>query len=153
MSSCLSRLIVLCRHTNFTPTLAFFNSSLSLPIKRQTDTWAELICPKTGVGVMLQTTEKESLLSAGYSPIVQFEVDDMDAAVQNAITNGGILDGPIKYKEYGKVAQFRVGEGGVMVGMFEVCGVLLPCWCVKGAKSKRAEAFRLTRKEIAKTFA
>jgi len=116
----LSRLIIFCRgNAGLLKTTQFFNSSLALPVVRTTDNFAELRCARSGVNLTLQATEDETQLSSSYSPIMTFEVPEMDETIAAAVTAGGIMDGPVKFKEFGRVAQVRVGEGGVMVGFFE----------------------------------
>lgn len=53
-----------------------------------------------------------------YSPLLCFDVPDMDHAVQRALGLGGHLDGPIKYPAHGAVASIRSPDGH-MVGLFQ----------------------------------
>lgn len=53
-----------------------------------------------------------------YSPLLCFDVPDMDHAVQRALGMGGHLDGPIKYPAHGAVASIRSPDGH-MVGLFQ----------------------------------
>lgn len=39
----------------------------------------------------------------GYSPFLQFTVQDMDSTLPRLLSMGGMLDGPIKYPVEGKV--------------------------------------------------
>ena len=57
-------------------------------------------------------------LSTGYTPILNFDVGSMETAVAAAMERGGMLDGSIKYKSFGKVAALRSPDGH-MLGLFE----------------------------------
>ncbi|CBN79033.1 conserved unknown protein [Ectocarpus siliculosus] len=59
-----------------------------------------------------------SVLLSRYSPLLCFDVPDMDHAVQRALGMGGHLDGPIKYPAHGAVASIRSPDGH-MVGLFQ----------------------------------
>jgi len=61
---------------------------------------------------------READCSTGYSPILSFEVDDMDSTIQRIMMLGGRLDGPIKYPIEGKIASVRSPDGH-MIGLFE----------------------------------
>lgn len=47
--------------------------------------------------------KSEAQCSVGYSPFVNFEVDNMDEAVPALIQLGGHLDGPLLHQPYGTV--------------------------------------------------
>mmetsp|Transcript_20209 Transcript_20209/g.39645 ORF Transcript_20209/g.39645 Transcript_20209/m.39645 type:complete len:138 (+) Transcript_20209:166-579(+) len=68
--------------------------------------------------LVLQQVEREADCSTGYSPILSFEVDDMDSTIQRIMMLGGRLDGPIKYPIEGKIASVRSPDGH-MIGLFE----------------------------------
>lgn len=53
-----------------------------------------------------------------YSPLLCFDVADMDVAIQRALGMGAHLDGPIKYPAHGAVASIRSPDGH-MIGLFQ----------------------------------
>ena len=76
--------------------------------------------PQEGVGppILVMQAPNAASLTAGYTPILNFDVEDMDISITNALTMGATLDGPIKYPAYGKVAAIRSPDGH-MIGLFE----------------------------------
>jgi catechol 2,3-dioxygenase-like lactoylglutathione lyase family enzyme len=68
--------------------------------------------------VLKQAGYHASVLATGYSPIMTFDVADLDAAVAAALARGGMLDGPIKRPAFGKFASVRSPDGH-MLGLFE----------------------------------
>lgn len=70
------------------------------------------------VAISLQAVTTESQLSTGYTPILNFQVSDMDGTVAKCVQLGGQLDGPIQYPAHGKVAVMRSPEGH-MIGLYE----------------------------------
>jgi len=95
----------------------FYHKGLGLAVVRHTDEWAEL-STANNIGVNLQAVETEAQLSTGYSPVLSFEVFDMDSVVANCAQLGGHLDGPIQYPAHGKVAALRSPDGH-MIGLYE----------------------------------
>ena len=67
----------------------------------------------------VQSSEAECC--TGYSPILTFAALDMSETITKAISYGAILDGPIKYPAYGKLAAMRSPEG-IMLGLYETEG-------------------------------
>ena len=61
-------------------------------------------------------------LCTGYSPMLCFNVGNMEHAITEAITQGSTLDGPIKYPVHGKFAALKTFDGH-MVGLYEQTGV------------------------------
>ena len=102
----------------------FYHGALGLTVSRLTDDWAELRCGAIcgthddTISINLQAVYSEPQLSTGYSPLVSFEVDDMDSVVARCAMNGGHLDGPIQYPAHGKVAALRTPDGH-MIGLYE----------------------------------
>ena len=66
----------------------------------------------------IQSVESEAQLSVGYSPFLNFNVDDMDMIVARCVQMGANLDGPIQYPAMGKVAALRTPDGN-MIGLYE----------------------------------
>jgi hypothetical protein len=67
----------------------------------------------------LKAVGTEAFLTTGYSPFLNFTVQDMDTTVNNMLRMGAVLDGPIKYPAQGKVAAMRVPDGH-MIGLYEM---------------------------------
>ena len=112
----------------------FYQNALGMHVIRHTDDWAELACPVATVTsadasnpmhnasasfrLSIKAVESEAQLSAGYSPILTFDVDDMDGTVARCAQMGAHLDGPIQYPAHGKVATLRAPDGH-MIGLYE----------------------------------
>lgn len=81
---------------------------------------ASTSAPQEGVGppILVIQAPNAASLTTGYTPILNFDVEDMDVSITNALTMGATLDGPIKYPAYGKVAAIRSPDGH-MIGLFE----------------------------------
>lgn len=59
------------------------------------------------------------MFSQGYSPMLNFDVADLDSTVSTCVQLGATLDGPIKRPELvGKIAALRSPDG-VMIGLTE----------------------------------
>ena len=116
----LSRVVLMVRNDG--PSLAkateFFHSGVGLNVLRVTDEWAELTDSSNQLSISLQTVPTEPQLSTGYSPLLSFEVADMDATITRCVQLGGHLDGPIQYPAHGKVAALRSPDGH-MIGLYE----------------------------------
>jgi len=75
----------------------------------------EVVC---GSKMMLTVAKNEAQLSTGYSPLLSFDVLDMDSTVAKCAQLGAHLDGPIQYPAHGKVAALRTPDGH-MIGLYE----------------------------------
>jgi len=95
----------------------FYHSGLGLSLLRHSDEWAELSCGRAFT-LNLQAVSNESQLSNGYSPMLSFEVADMDTTISKCAQLGAHLDGPIQYPAHGKVAAMRTPDGH-MIGLYE----------------------------------
>ncbi len=102
------------------PTSARFYGPEGLGLKTRvvTEKFAVLNGMDDGPALTLQAVEREADCSTGYSPLLHFEVDDMDMLIQRLMMLGGHLDGPIKYPVEGKVASVRSPDGH-MLGLIE----------------------------------
>uniref|UniRef100_A0A7S2RR76 Glyoxalase/fosfomycin resistance/dioxygenase domain-containing protein n=1 Tax=Mucochytrium quahogii TaxID=96639 RepID=A0A7S2RR76_9STRA len=100
--------------------LNFYGSEgLGLRVRFASDSYAEFDCgDKHGTTFALQKVEREAECSTGYSPMLHFDVEDMDSLIGRLIMLGGRLDGPIKYPVHGKLASLR-SPNGQMIGLFE----------------------------------
>uniref|UniRef100_A0A7S0Z6T4 VOC domain-containing protein n=1 Tax=Hemiselmis tepida TaxID=464990 RepID=A0A7S0Z6T4_9CRYP len=119
MSARLSTIMLFVR--DFPRGVQFFRDGLGLPVTvapedPHTPPFAEVNAGP--VTISLKGSENLATCSTGYSPMLQFEVDDMDATIVRALSLGGALDGPIKYPPTGKAACLRA-PGGQMIGLFE----------------------------------
>ena len=137
------RALLMVRGSNGVATAVdFYEKGLGMKVIRHTDHWAELICPVVGgsstiinnassqgstimeasIGtnfhLSIQASESEASLAVGYSPFLNFDVDDMDSTVARCVQMGASLDGPIQYPAHGKVAALRAPDGH-MIGLYE----------------------------------
>ncbi len=115
----------------------FYTNALSLNVIRHTDEFAELTCgvvsqpkqqqqqqpPQTPITscefrLSIKAVGSEALLCHGYSPMLSFDVDDLDSVIARCAQMGAHLDGPIQYPAHGKVASMRSPEGH-MIGLYE----------------------------------
>ncbi|KAL7436984.1 hypothetical protein ACHAXM_005406 [Skeletonema potamos] len=132
-----SRALLMVRGSNgVAAAVNFYQNGLGMNIVRHTDEWAELQCPvgqpSSSLGnttssaqpqtknfnLTIQACESEALLGVGYSPFLNFDVDDMDMTVARCVQMGAHLDGPIQYPAHGKVAALRSPDGH-MIGLYE----------------------------------
>ncbi|EKX42364.1 hypothetical protein GUITHDRAFT_164159 [Guillardia theta CCMP2712] len=97
-------------------TANFFREGLGCKVVMADDSFAEV---QTGeVNIMLKSVQSIAESTKGYSPFLNFEVDDIDGAISRLIYHGGSLDGPIKYPAHGKVAAVQA-PCGHMISLFE----------------------------------
>eukprot|EP00596_Hydrurales_sp_CCMP1899_P003107 CAMPEP_0119048140 /NCGR_PEP_ID=MMETSP1177-20130426/57274_1 /TAXON_ID=2985 /ORGANISM="Ochromonas sp, Strain CCMP1899" /LENGTH=86 /DNA_ID=CAMNT_0007023655 /DNA_START=280 /DNA_END=540 /DNA_ORIENTATION=- len=72
-----------------------------------------------GTSIILKESNTSAAhLTTGYSPIITFDVEDMDHSISKAMMMGAFLDGPMKYPAFGKFASLRSPDGH-MIGLFE----------------------------------
>jgi hypothetical protein len=76
---------------------------LGLALTRRSDMTAEF--DTGGTPLVLKVADGEAMCSTGYSPLLCFDVVDMDTTIVRLLQLGASLDGPIKYPLYGKVRQ------------------------------------------------
>ncbi len=96
---------------------------MGLAVRAHSPVFAELAlpgAPHTTTTLALKLAATEAALSAGYTPQLVFDVerDALDVLLPRLCALGALLDGPVKYAAYGKVASLRSVDG-VMVGLFE----------------------------------
>jgi predicted enzyme related to lactoylglutathione lyase len=119
----LSRIVLMVRPGDgLAKALEFYTSGLGLYAARVTDEWAELrtttAVAVTHASICLQVVTSEAQVTTGYSPLLQFQVTDMDQTIARCVQLGGHLDGPIQYPAHGKVAALRSPDGH-MIGVYE----------------------------------
>ena len=122
------RALLMVRGTNgVAAAVNFYQNGLGLSVVRHTDDWAELTCPvgssksdgtSPNFRLSIQAVHSEAHLGMGYSPLLSFDVDDMDSTVARCVQMGAHLDGPIQYPAHGKVAALRAPDGH-MIGLVE----------------------------------
>jgi predicted enzyme related to lactoylglutathione lyase len=97
---------------------AFYNQGLGLEIRHATPTWAELCTGPGNTPLCLGEAGGEAAATTGYSPLLSFNVDDIDATVTSVLGLGGTLDGAIRYEDGGRIAAVRSPDGQ-MLTLFE----------------------------------
>mmetsp|Transcript_5945 Transcript_5945/g.6826 ORF Transcript_5945/g.6826 Transcript_5945/m.6826 type:complete len:126 (+) Transcript_5945:131-508(+) len=116
-SSCLRNIIVLLR--DLSQGIKFYGQEgIGLRVTVASDKLAEVCTGPGNAPILLKVAERESDCSTGYTPILCFDVDDVDETVKRLMEHGGVLDGPIKYPTFGKVAAVRSPDGH-MISLFE----------------------------------
>ena len=97
----------------------FYERTLGLVIKVQTPSSVELVeLGSSDIPLIIREGSSASSLIAGYTPILNFDVKNMEQSITVAMEMGAMLDGAIKYKSFGKVAALRSPDGH-MIGLFE----------------------------------
>ncbi len=98
----------------------FYTEGLQLGVSHATSTTAHLaLADENPTSIVLQAVDgyvllrlllvithvlrQESMLCTGYSPSLQFTIDEFDTRIYRLLELGGMLDGPIQYKIHGKV--------------------------------------------------
>lgn len=126
----LSRVVLMVRSgQGLVNALEFYSSGLGLQVVRATDEWVDLrttTTPSTSetanqqqsLSICLRAVTSEAQVTTGYSPLLQFQVENMDEVVARCVQLGGNLDGPIQYPAHGKIAALRSPDGH-MIGIYE----------------------------------
>ncbi|CCI39681.1 unnamed protein product [Albugo candida] len=111
----LRQLLILSR--DLTRSTEFFQSGLRLSLIKSTESFAEFDT-KSGIPLCIKAAQNEAVCSTGYSPFLNFNIENMDDLIPRLLTLGATLDGPIKYPAHGKIAAVRSPDG-VMIGLYE----------------------------------
>ena len=130
----LSRVVLMVRSgEGLAKALEFYTAGLGLQAVRVTDEWADLRTTTTttdtnlqhqqhqhhqSLSICLRAATSESQVTTGYSPLLQFQVENMDQVIAKCVQLGGNLDGPIQYPAHGKIAALRSPDGH-MIGIYE----------------------------------
>lgn len=124
----LSRVVLMVRSgEGLAKALEFYTAGLGLQAVRVTDEWADLRTTPTNanaaqqqqsLSICLRAVTSEAQVATGYSPLLQFQVEDMDRVIAKCVQLGGNLDGPIQYPAHGKIAALRSPDGH-MIGIYE----------------------------------
>lgn len=89
LSPRLSRIVLMVRGSEGVALATnFYHQALGLAVRRVTDEWAELTL-HSDVTLHVQSTYAEGQLSTGYSPVLTFEVADMDQTIAACAQAGG----------------------------------------------------------------
>ena len=92
LSPRLSRIVLMVRGNEGVAAAAnFYHKALGLAVQRVTDEWAELDAGHD-VTLHVQATYGEGQLSTGYSPVMTFEVMDMDQTIASCAQAGGAFE-------------------------------------------------------------
>ncbi|GAB9468559.1 Glyoxalase-like domain [Globisporangium polare] len=95
----------------------FFQEGLGLKLLRSSESFAEFDI-QAGVPLCIKLAQNEAACSTGYSPFLNFDIQDLSDTIPRLLMMGAIMDGPIKYPAHGKVAAVRSPDG-VMIGLYE----------------------------------
>lgn len=122
----LSRVVLMVRSgQGLANALEFYSTGLGLQVVRATDEWADLRTTsgnpqhqQQSLSISLRAVTSEAQVTTGYSPLLQFQVDNMDDVIAKCVQLGGNLDGPIQYPAHGKIAALRSPDGH-MIGIYE----------------------------------
>jgi catechol 2,3-dioxygenase-like lactoylglutathione lyase family enzyme len=127
----LSRVVLMVRSgQGLANALEFYSAGLGLQVVRATDEWADLRTTplpssaaspqqqQPSLSICLRAVTSEAQVATGYSPLLQFQVENMDDVVAKCVQLGGHLDGPIQYPAHGKIAAVRSPDGH-MIGIYE----------------------------------
>mmetsp|Transcript_4065 Transcript_4065/g.8495 ORF Transcript_4065/g.8495 Transcript_4065/m.8495 type:complete len:134 (+) Transcript_4065:26-427(+) len=97
----------------------FYASGIGLRLHCKTEEWADLYTTDGNFRLTLRAVDSsESHLSTGYSPLLSFDIENMDSTISRCVQLGAHLDGPIQYPAHGKVAAIRTPDGH-MIGLYE----------------------------------
>ncbi|CAB9523892.1 lactoylglutathione lyase family protein glyoxalase I family protein [Seminavis robusta] len=102
----------------------FYHGAMGLTVLRMTEEMAELRCgtgnssSEDSISINFQAVHSEAQLSTGYSPLLSFEVADMNSVVAKCVQLGAHIDGPIQYQAHGTVAALR-DPCGHMIGLYQ----------------------------------
>ncbi|QDZ17766.1 glyoxalase/bleomycin resistance protein/dihydroxybiphenyl dioxygenase [Chloropicon primus] len=97
--------------------IKFYSKGLGLHLASESPKYAELTC-SAGNTIALKQVEGEALRSTGYSPMLSFNVEDLQGTLTRLLSLGAHMDGPIRYPTFGKVAAVRAPDGH-MISLFE----------------------------------
>lgn len=87
----------------------FYSEGLGLPIKKNSPAWAEL--DAGGTTIALHAAEGAN---GGSSPILSFQVEDVENSVKTLESLGATLEGRIREPSFGKVAAMRTPDGHLL---------------------------------------
>eukprot|EP01017_Pseudomicrothorax_dubius_P005398 TRINITY_DN11351_c0_g1_i1.p2 TRINITY_DN11351_c0_g1~~TRINITY_DN11351_c0_g1_i1.p2 ORF type:complete len:164 (+),score=39.43 TRINITY_DN11351_c0_g1_i1:760-1251(+) len=105
---------------NVQTTCNFYSEGLGLRVKHMSQQLAELV-DVDGSNVILKLAPSEAFCSPGFSPLLNFEVKEMDAKLKKLKEYGAIVDGDIEEMSDARVVCLRTPDGP-MIGLIEYKG-------------------------------
>eukprot|EP00887_Chlorella_sp_A99_P002096 scaffold21.g2096.t1 len=94
----------------------FYSEGVGLQLKVLTERWAELQSgPST---IALKAADGEAYCTTGYSPVLSFDVEDLQDTLMRCLSLGAQMDGAIQHSPRGTVAALR-GPDGHMISLIE----------------------------------
>lgn len=139
MAARLSGVVLLVR--DVARSAALYRDALGLSARASTGAQARFALAD-GAELTVRAASSEAQCSAGYAPLLSFEVPDMDRVVPALLAHGAALDGGVRYNPYGRTAAVRTPDGH-MLGLFEPAG--LPA---DGDRALAAAAAAKRREEV-----
>lgn len=118
MQTTLTSIVILVR--SVPKSVRLYRDGLLLPLVTSSDSFARFSLSPT-VSLDLRRASSEAQVSAGYSPFLNFAIEDMDSAVPRLLGLGAALDGGVRYNDYGRTAAVRSPDG-IMIGLYERAG-------------------------------
>lgn len=89
----------------------FYSEGLGLTVKSVSPGWGEL--DAGGTTIALHSTHGQQA-ETGSSPILSFNVTDIDAVIATLSDRGGRLEGDVREPPFGKVAAIRTPDGHLL---------------------------------------
>ena len=91
-----------------------------MPLLAASDEWSEFgLAPgPESPRLVVKASVEQAPCSTGYSPLLNFRVNDLDTMLPELIMLGAEMDGPVKHPPQGKVVVVRAPDGH-MLSLFE----------------------------------
>ena len=86
---------ILLLHRDVPKAASFFTEALGLKVSVMTEKWAELRSGDTTIA--LKAADSEAYCSKGYSPILVFNVQDLQHSLTKMLSLGAVMDGAVQY--------------------------------------------------------
>lgn len=104
--------------TNLERSLNFYTKGLGLRVAQRTEQWAALETPNGAIE--LHETAALALSLSGYTPLLRFQVADLDETIRICLNQGGVMDGPVRRTLYGASAVTLRGPDGHMLALYHL---------------------------------
>ncbi|KAF6003316.1 hypothetical protein F1559_003225 [Cyanidiococcus yangmingshanensis] len=99
--------------TNLERSLTFYTQALGLRVTQRTEQWAALDAPNGAIE--LHETDTMAFSITGYSPLLRFQVANLDDTIRDCLAHGAVMDGPVRRTLYGASAvTLRAPDGHVL---------------------------------------
>jgi len=104
--------------SNLERSLEFYTQGLGLRVAQRTEQWAALDAPNG----LLELHETDTLACSltGYSPLLRFQVHDLDQTVRECLAQGAVMDGPVRRTVYGATAVTLRAPDGHMLALYNL---------------------------------